>query len=303
MKRTRSIAMALMVAISLVAFSIYADPTEENASPDTGIKAPVETMQSDQQQPSDVEGTDNQKKEQRDGSKAEQGKPKQRDPKKDKQSAPWLSIIALILGAGGVALGGLNLKNVTTLQEKLDKLRERNKKTIPDLKGRVEFLEQELTLARKKIEKNELDISMLNASIKAYQHSQDQKYNSVQDQPVQQHYQAAAAPTHQAVEEPVKLYCGVPKGGLFSNATRNQSRQSLYVITDNGSNIGKYSFVDGRESAMVAARSTSDFLDPGCIISGNQNSNFSRVRTITPGTVRKTPTGWIIESKAVVELI
>lgn len=300
MKRTRSIAMALMVAISLVAFSIYADPTEETTSSDTGIKAPMETMHSDQQQRRD---TDNKEQEQRGGSKANQRESKQRDTKKDKQSAPWLSMIALILGAGGVALGGLNLKNVTTLQEKLDKLRERNKKMLPDLKGRVEFLEQELALARKKIEKNELDISRLNASIRASQHTQDQKYNSLQDQPIQQHYQPTAAPTHQTVEEPVRLYCGVPKGGLFTNATRNQSRQSLYVIIDNGSCVGKYSFVDGRESAMVAARSTSDFLDPGCIISGNQNSNFSRVRTITPGTVRKTSTGWRIESKAVVELI
>lgn len=300
MKRIRSIATAFIVAISLFGTYSYANPSEDMPSSEEGISASQESAESAKQQ-DDFEQNDNIAQDNQNKSKQEN---KRGSKAKDKQSISWLSIIALLLGAGGIALGGLNMKNVNTLQTKLDNLRERNKKTIPDLKGRIEFLEQELTLARKKIEQNQLDISRLSSSIKATSQSiHEQKNYTTQDQPTQQYHQPSSAPMHQTAQEDVKLYCGVPKGGLFSNANRTQSRQSLYVITDNGSNSGKYSFVDGRESAMVAARSTSDFLDPGCIISGNQNPNFSRVRTITPGTVRKTPNGWMIESKAIVELI
>ncbi len=296
-----------MVAVSLLGTTTYATtPDDEQPSGAINITS-QETTSTEAPEAAPEKDMETEKE---DGKKEDTRKPKRntnsdkKDSRRTEQSSiSWLSIFALVLGAGGVAIGALNLKNVNTFNSKLDKLRERNKKTIPELKTRIETLEQELSSARKKIEQNEMHLSRVDASMKAQaQSSYEQNTHFSQEQPVQQNYQPSVKPTH-SVQEPVKLFCSMPRGGVFTNATPNKLRQSLYVITDNGGNVAQYSFVDGRDSAMVAARSTSDFLDPGCIISGNQNPNFTRVRTITPGTVRKTPNGWAIESKAVVELI
>lgn len=219
-----------------------------------------------------------------------------------------LSIIALIVGVGGVAVGGFCFMNLKAVKTNFDKLKERNKKNFIEINGRIEQLQQELAGCRQKIERNQSEISMLQSAQSSMKNVL-QAFNT-NTQPgvpafgrASQRVHSTMEETNHPVQETVKLYCGVPRGGVFTNPSHSQSRQSLYIIMDNGGNTGRYTFIDDKNCAMVASRSTSDFLDPGCVISGPQDKSFSRVRTITPGSVRRSSNGWVIESKAVVELI
>lgn len=306
MKRIRNITTALVLSMSLSG-TLCAVHAQENEELQMGKEAQIESSENTVTEDPNLEEKDI-------TAEDEQVVMENSDNKSDKKnkrsnengSSNIFTIIALVLGLGGVGIGAVSFLNVKKLDEKLGKVREGYKKKFADLNGRVESLQQELALTRQKAERNQNEISKLQANQAALRNLAQQGYG--QSTPTSQdtapHYShTGATASHQPVQAEVRLYCGVPRGGIFSGVSRTQSRQSLYVITDNGGNTGKYSFVDDRDSAMVAARSTSDFLEPGCVISGSANPNFTRVRTITPGTVRKTANGWAIESKAVVELV
>ena len=223
-----------------------------------------------------------------------------------KKSIDWLSIIALFVGVGGVAFGGFCFMNLKALQSNFDKFRERNKKNFKELNGRIEQLQQENATYRQKIEKSQMDISMLQAaqsSIKNVLQSLNSQSGETGYSQSSQRVHSSMGGTNQPIQETVRLYSGVPRGGIFAKLSPTRQNESFYMITDNGGNTAKYTFIDDKNCAMVASRSTSDFLDPGCVISGPQGRSFSRVRTITPGIVRKSSNGWVIESKAVVELV
>ncbi|MDE5997192.1 MAG: hypothetical protein K2G77_03165 [Muribaculaceae bacterium] len=305
MKTIRKIAVIGIVVMSLFVSAAYASPEEEVQTENT-IQVPEDIPGMNV---GEVNDEDELPQVQADNSemvqKANAGKANNR---KEKNSVNWISIIALLLGAGGVAIGALNLINIKNLQSNFFKAKDKNKKNFKDFDGRLEAMKQSVELSRQKNERYEREILRLQTELSsnkaALQTTLGQQNLQVKDYSAEHaHTPYAAAASRQSVSESVTLYSGVPRGGVFSNISRSQTTQSLYVITDNGGNTGTYSFIDGRSSAMVAARSTSDFLDPGCIISGNQNQNFTRVRTITPGVVHKTANSWAIDYKALVELV
>lgn len=296
----RNISIALMLGMAFLNTTTYAKSVADDELPGmaTTLGNEGEGGQSKETEDSD-KGGNNEESSKKTGS----------DSKSDsKKSIDLLSVIALIVGVGGVAFGGFCFMNLKTLQTTFDKLRERNKKNFKELSGRVEQLQQETAVYRQKLERNQSEISMLQSaqsSIKnVLQSLSSQSGGSVYSQAqASQRAHSSISESYQPAQESIKLYCGVPRGGVFANPSHTQTRQSLYQIIDNGGNTAKYAFIDDQNCAMVASRSTSDFLDPGCVISGPQDKGFSRVRTITPGSVRKSSNGWVIESKAVVELV
>ncbi|MDE5886017.1 MAG: hypothetical protein K2H46_00335 [Muribaculaceae bacterium] len=306
MKKLRNLAVAVTLVISMFVSAAYAQPEEENQTENT-IQVLEDISGGNVNESNGEDVVDSQKSSEH---AKMYSKDKAIDGKegKEKNSINWVSVIALLLGIGGVAIGALNLLSIKNLQSYFNKTKDKNKKNFKNIEERLEAMKQSLELSRQKIERCENDILKLKTELSANRAASQSVY--VQQSPHATDYSTEHPRTpygsvgaRQTGSDPVSLYSGVPRGGVFSNISRNQTTQSLYVITDNGGNSGTYSFIDGRSSAMVAARSTSDFLDPGCIISGNQNQNFTRVRTITPGVVHKTANGWVIDSKAVVELV
>lgn len=306
MKKIKNIAVAVMLVMSMLGSMAYAKPGEESQTEQT-IQVPEDISVGNVNEVNSEDAVVLQE-----SSESSKMKPKDktqnRNKGKEKNPVNWISVIALLLGIGGVAIGVLNLISIKNLQSFFNKSKDKNKKNFKDIEGRLEAIKQSLELSRQKLEKYENELYRLNTELSANKAVNQ----TLQGQPSpnateysSEHFRSSSvkAAPRQNESTPISLYCGVPRGGAFSNISRNQTSQSLYVISDNGGNTGTYSFIDGRSSAMVAARSTSDFLVPGCIISGNQNPNFTRVRTITPGVVHKTANGWVIDSKAVVELV
>lgn len=228
--------------------------------------------------------------------------------KNEETSTCWFSIIALLLGAGGVGFGVFNYKKLNDLQSDFDKYKDKSKKGRKNIEERIDALQQDIDLSRHKIEKNMGDIAALQSMGVIHkateQTTSPQRISeptcNVSEQPRRVY---ESVPQNQSVREPEMLYCGVPSGGVFTNISKVKNRQSLYVITDKGGNTATYTFLDNPDTATIAARSKTDFLDPGCVISGDQDGSFRSVRTIRPGVVQKTTTGWRIISKAEVKLV
>lgn len=251
-----------------------------------------------------TEQLDRQKRAERDEKKSDRN-----NRKPDKTPISWVSILALVVGAGGVAMGVTNRKSLVNLDNKNKDLKNSTAKSLTEITGRIDAIQQDLAAARQKIDRQEKEINNLRLTqnnLKASMNSPlDIQGSPLTDASVQNYQAAATIAPQQPAQQTIKLlYCGAPKDGVFTNPSRTPTNKALYVITYTGDIPSHYSFVDTREGAMLAARSTSEFLDPGCVISGAKNPNFTKVKTINPGTVRRSQNGcWVIESKAVVELV
>ena len=193
--------------------------------------------------------------------------------------------------------------DIAILRSNLLSLKESSSTINPN---RIKQLQLEMASFCKRMEKIQADYEIMDSNLLSLKGS----LSPINPRQMPSYYRQGTQPssatsseTHPLRREPMNLYCEVPLEGVFKNLSRIRSSKSLYYITYNGGVIGRYSFIDDRDCAMAAARSISYFLDPGCEIYESQKNAFSRVRTITPGTVRKTSKGWIIESKAVVQLI
>lgn len=99
------------------------------------------------------------------------------------------------------------------------------------------------------------------------------------------------------------LYVGSPRDNVFVGSRRTFTPgQSLYQINDRGAATAEYSIANRKEAIMVALRSITDFIEPGCSIDGEPSMYPSSIITITPGIVRRNGNSWIIEKKATVKI-
>lgn len=310
MKKIRTITIAVMLSASLLGTATDAlaqidepekEETSEPAAP--GLQGNTsESQEGDQMTAEEKSASDALKA---DKTSEYPGKKTKREKKSsDSSSADWWGIIALVVGAGGAALGVTNRKSLENIDKNNKELKASTNKTISELTGRIANLEQNLSNARQMTEK--LDREIANMRKATLNTNMNSSFAPTQEAPAQ-HYQPAAPssmPQQQPSQQTIKFYCGAPKDGVFTNTSRTPSNKALYVITYDGETPSKYSFADTPEGAMLAARSMTEFLEPGCVISGAKNDNFRKVKTITPGTVRRQGNGcWVIENKAVVELV
>lgn len=317
MKKIRTITTAMMLSASLLGTATYAlTPGEgpekvesgEISTEAQGINGNTPSVE-DKDQMSAEEASASAGLEAANAAKETDRETKRDKKKSDSSSTNWLGIIALVVGAGGVAIGMTNRKSLENLDKNNKELKNSSAKSFEEMKGRIDGLQQELANAQQTIARQNSNLAALRkaqASLSANMSpSYDQQTVSASETPAQ-HYQAAApAASQQAAPQTIRIYCGAPNGGVFTNTSRTSSNKTLYIITYNpGDATSTYSFVDTRDGAMLAARSISDFLEPGCVVSGTKNPNFTKVKTIKPGTVRRQANGcWAIEEKAIVELI
>ncbi|MDE5791773.1 MAG: hypothetical protein K2H96_11175 [Muribaculaceae bacterium] len=299
MKKLRYYIFSLLLASSTAGALAYTDADKDHDGDDYPMEEVIPGGIS-----TDKEGQEaiNESRSHRRGTRSENS------DKKEKSSTSGISIIALLLGAGGVGFGVFNYKKLNALRAGFNKYKNNSKKEKKNIEERIDALQQDIDLSRHKIEQNMGEIASLQsmgARNKASEQTTSPQRTSestgnASEQP-RRAYENVAQNQH--VHEPEILYCGVPTGGVFTNISKIKNRQSLYVITDKGGNTATYTFLDDPNTAMIAARSKTEFLDPGCVISGDQNGSFRSVRTIHPGVVQKTATGWRIISKAEVKLV
>lgn len=212
-------------------------------------------------------------------------------------SLNWLSLLALLVGLSGAGAGVFGIIKNQKLEEKLNDFKTQQDKSAKAYKENLASLQNSLDVLRNKV----TGLQMVNP----------RSASSVELQDAAQQTTPMSAPSSQPHREDVvrpsgvskQLYFSIPRGGIFSNPTTDYvGRKSVYILTDNGERICRYSYIDSPDTALLAKRSL-DFLESGCVVSQGRKDNFTKVRTIKPGAARRTATGWTIESKAIVELI
>ena len=106
--------------------------------------------------------------------------------------------------------------------------------------------------------------------------------------------------------EPMKLienFVGIPVDGEFTVVEDEYiPGETIFEIKSSDGKSGNIQFTNRRETISLASRNLSRWLEPVCEIMGEIPDTLTRVKTTTPGQVEKTPSGWRLKSKAIVEL-
>ena len=220
-------------------------------------------------------------------------------------SSTGLTIVALVIGLGGCAIGGFSFIQLRKHEEKFRKFQENAKRDMKILKSEIDDLAQQNTSLTKSL--REVRTSLI-APVGVSKKTSAETAKTAVKSPTQgtsKSQQQVLRPVVQEKPRPIKpIYMSFPANGVFTGgATTYSPGRSLYVIEDNGGNSAKFRFIDDTTAATIAARSLSTFLESGCIIRGDSDISFSKVKTLSDGEVIKTPVGWRIERRAEVELI
>lgn len=229
-----------------------------------------------------------------------------RQAKGAKKESSILPIVALLLGISGAGIGLLTMLKENKLEERnaaLKKTYEKDaammKSEISNLVDTVSNLKIQLADYQNVLEKFVTSFKVSSSTPTRQPVTEAHAY-SASDSTQKEKYTQPQAPV-----APVKLFFGIPVQGCFTNpSTTYVPGKSLYsIMVSQGANTAQYSYIDNPDAASIASRSISRFVEVGCVIHGDIRNNFSKIVTVKPGTVSKTPSGWKIDSKAVVELV
>lgn len=246
-----------------------------------------------------------------------------------------LGIIGTILGA--VALG-LACFTFINLSKRISKS-ESDKKKDNVLQVRLKILEENSRKLEERVNRLERSINTAKVVSKPQSVSSSQSYPS-HSTPVSRHQDVSVKPdsyvldnanmnqqkhdyreerTHTYIHEevrkqeipetkvePMKLienFVGIPEDGEFTVVEDEYiPGETIFEIQSYDGKSGNIQFTNRRETISLASRNLSRWLEPVCEIMGEIPDTLTRVKTTTPGQVEKTPTGWRLKSKAIVEL-
>ena len=224
-----------------------------------------------------------------------------------KQSSNLLSIVALLIGLSGSAVGGMAFLKVNKGEEELKKLRDAYAKDKEAMKAQISNLNNSVSNIKLTLSDVKSELSRCISIQNSVNYGQDNVRDNITEESYVEKLVDSQTNTQNRsqLSAPFKQYFGTPNQGVFSNPSQNYvAGKTLYYVQGNtGDHIASYFYMDNTEAAFIAARSISRFVEIGCVIRGEIRNNFSKVVTVKPGTVVRTSFGWKIETKAVVELV
>lgn len=221
-------------------------------------------------------------------------------------SSNWLSVVALVVSLIAISGTVMAFLKLLSLEKRLELFKDNIKKNRAEIKANLDFITGNITTLSSMVK-------LLDSNVQAYQLkitslSPDTTDRTILQQSVKKNEGTkypTIEPQQRTAPRPVKtLFAGAPHNGAFTKTTTTNyiSGQSLYTIDDNGESICQYTYIDNVETAIIGARSLSSFVESGCVVNDSK-PQFKRIKTIKPGNVRRISTGWVIVTKAVVQLL
>ena len=106
------------------------------------------------------------------------------------------------------------------------------------------------------------------------------------------------------ISKPTEFYVSTPNGDIFEIiSSEYKPGESLYKIYTRDGQSGIIEFLDRKEALIIARSNINRKLKPVCSINGQLPDSCDKIVNIEPGKVVKTPSGWRLEKKAIIELV